>query len=111
MEKKYVFPPTITGDGTGTSPLKKTPVTTVSVATRCGAVYCPALSTVCIFVAGGVTASVKVISNPFADAAKDKVLLTTAVSAEYVVASAQFIIVDVVSTDGAVSAIVVLNDD
>jgi len=111
MKPLYAFSPTITGSGNGTSVLKQAPKESVSVATRGIANHLPALSTVCVYIPGGVTASVKVVSNPFDDAAKDKVLTTLVASGEYVVASSQVIIVDVASTDGAVSVRIVPNED
>ena len=86
---------------------KPTEVSTVAVATRGRGVYCPALSTISVVIAA--TATVRIISNPFNDAAKDKILTTLNASGEYVVASAQVIIIDVTATTGNVSAMITRN--
>jgi hypothetical protein len=107
MNPRYVFGPTVSGAGTGTDPTRFTQVKSVTAITRAGGIYCPALSTVCIHISG--TATVKIISNPFDDAAKDKVLTTLTSSGEYVVASAQNIIIDVTAVTGTVTAMIVAN--
>ena len=104
---EYAFAPTITGSGTGTSVLKSVPKNAVVAATRGQAIYCPALSTVSVVISA--TATVEIISNPFNDAAKDKVLTTLVATGEYVVASAQVIIIDVTATTGTVTAMITKN--
>ena len=88
---------------------KPTPIDTVAVATRGGGIYCPALSTISVVIAA--TATVNIVSNPFDDAAKDKILTTLSATGEYVNASAHVIIIDVTATTGNVSARIVLNSE
>ena len=81
----------------------------VTVPTRSNGLFCPALSTICIHIAG--TGSVNVISNPFDDAAKDKTLSTLTASGEVVIASAGIIILDVTAVSGTLTARVVYNQE
>jgi len=81
----------------------------VTVPTRGIGVFCPALSTICIHIAG--TASVNIISNPFGDSVKDKIIHSIAASDHLVLDSAAIIILDVTAVTGTVTARVVLNQE
>jgi hypothetical protein len=105
----YFFAQTSTGAGTGTDILKPVPTQLVSAITRSNGVFCPALSTISINITG--TASVNIISNPFDDPTKDLVLTTLTASGQYVVSSAQNILINVTAVTGTVSARVVFNQE
>ena len=81
----------------------------VTVPTRGIGIYCPALSTICIHIAG--TGTVNVISNPFDDAAKDRTIHSTSVSDQLVLQSAAIIILDVTAVTGTVTARLVANQE
>ena len=81
----------------------------VTVPTRSNGLFCPALSTICIHIAG--TATVNIISNPFDDAAKDKIIHSTSVSDQLVLASAAIIVLNVTAVTGTVTARVVYNQE
>ena len=81
----------------------------VTVPTRGIGVYCPALSTVCIHIDG--TANVNIISNPFGDVAKDKIIHAVAASDHLVLDSAAIIILDVTAVTGTVTARLVANQE
>jgi hypothetical protein len=104
----FVFPATVATANDVTTITDKLSVT---APTRSSELFCPALSTVCVHITG--TATVKVISNPFGDAAKDLVLSTisTAGATNYVIASAINLIVDVTAVTGTVSVKVVYNSE
>lgn len=105
----YFFEQTSTGSGTGTSVLKQIPTESVTVITRSKAVYCPALSTICINISG--TATVNIVSNPFDDAAKDKIVKVITATDHLILDSASIIIIDVTAINGTVSARVVFNTE
>jgi len=81
----------------------------VIVPTRGIGVYCPAFSTICIHIDG--TGTVNVISNPFGDAAKDKIIHSTSLSDQLVLQSAAIIILDVTAVTGTVTARLVANQE
>lgn len=81
----------------------------VTAPARSNGLYCPALSTIAIHIAG--TGSVNVISNPFGDSAKDKILSTLTASGEVVIASASIIFLDVTAVSGTVTAKVIFNQE
>jgi hypothetical protein len=105
----YFFAQTSTGAGTGLDILKPVPTESVSAITRSKAIFCPALSTICINISG--TATVNIISNPFDDPAKDKIFQVVTATGHFVVDSAAIIIVDVTAISGTVSARAVLNQE
>lgn len=83
---------------------------TASAIARSKAFYCPANSKINLNFSA--TASVKIISNPFADNntnAKDVVLSTVAASGEFVIAAASVIVLDCTANTGTVIARAVLN--
>jgi len=81
----------------------------VTAPTRGIGVYCPALSTVCIHIAG--TGNVNIISNPFGDAAKDRIIHSLSASDHLVLDSAAIIILDVTAVTGTVTARLVANEE
>ncbi len=105
----YFFAQTSTGTGDGKSVMKPIPTQDVTIPTRSNGVFCPALSTVCINIAG--TGSVNIISNPFDDPTKDHIIQNLTASGQFVVPSATMLIVDVQAVAGTVSARVVFNQE
>jgi len=109
MQVGYVFQPLDTLIEGSTSSYRQTKTLAVTVPTRSGGIYCPALSTVNINIVG--TASVSIITNPFGVSAMDTVLSTITASGTYAVATAAIIVIDVTAVTGTVSALVVHNGE
>lgn len=83
----------------------------VTVPTRSAALFCPALSKVCVHFAAGTTGSVDIISNPFDVAAKDKILTTITASGQYAVPTADVILLNVTAIAGTISARVIYEQE
>lgn len=83
------------------------PKSTITATDRSFPTYVPALSTICINIVG--VATVKVISNPFNDIAKDFVLFTLTATTHLVLDSATAIIVDITTSSGTVDITVTPN--
>jgi len=104
----YLFPATIV-NGTVNTVQTITPTDSSTGTGRSNHLFCPALSTLNIYVSA--TASVDVISNPFNDIAKDKILTTVTATGVYTIAAASMVSINITANTGTVSAVVVYNSE